>query len=384
MKKRFSLLLFFFLTALCSKLEAVTLSPDARISVLTCAPGSELYSLFGHSAVRVEDPAQNIDLVFNYGTFDFNTPHFYLKYAQGLLPYQLSITSYQNFISSYIEDNRSVYSQLLKLNPSERQKLFDLLWENHQPANRTYLYNFLFDNCSTRVRDIIAKSTNQPIRWEMPNTGKSFWNLLDEYLYRLPWIKWGIHTILGQSGSRQATPYQYMFLPDYLLKGLDAATVGDHRLTDPALTLFRAEEPLLSHPWYFSPCFVFSAAVLLLIFLLQKYRSKKLLIGLSALLFTATGLIGLLLIFLSFFTKHPMTSPNLNLIWANPLNLIVLGFLARKHFPFFIRGYLNLYLFLLLLGIPVWFFASPAVPLASLPLLILMAYLCVKLKRIKS
>ena len=147
--------------------SAITLSPQAEISILTCAPGTELYSLFGHTAIRVSDPYQKIDAVFNYGTFDFRTPHFYLKYAKGLLLYQLSVTSYENFISSYILDDRSVWSQTLQLDSLTKQQLFDNLLKNQLPENRTYLYNFLFDNCSTRVRDMISESIKSPIEWHI-------------------------------------------------------------------------------------------------------------------------------------------------------------------------------------------------------------------------
>ena len=122
--------------------KAFQLSNEAEISILTCSPGKELYSLFGHTAIRVRDPKAGMDEVFNYGTFDFDTPHFYLKFAQGLLPYQLSTTSFRNFMLSYQMEERSVYSQRLRLDSLQKQQLFDLLLENYRPENRSYLYNF--------------------------------------------------------------------------------------------------------------------------------------------------------------------------------------------------------------------------------------------------
>lgn len=354
--------------------KALTVSENTRISILTCAPGSELYSLFGHTAIRLQHPETNVDVVFNYGTFDFRTEHFYLKYAQGLLPYQLSVTSYEHFLYAYIADNRSVRSQLLLLDSLQKQRLVDLLAENCRAENRTYLYNFLYDNCSTRVRDILEKAASGQIRWHLPDEDKSFWNLLDEYLYRMPWVKWGIHTILAQPGNRTATPYQYMFLPDYLEEGLASATLNGAPLATPAEVLFEEEPVALRNPWYLSPLFVFSIAALLLAGVLHRYRSSSLLSAVALLLFSASGLIGVLLVFLGGFTEHPMTAPNYNLVWANPLNLLVLPWLFRRQLPRLAAKYLRIYAWILAAGIPLWFVVQPSVPYASLPLLLLMIY----------
>ncbi|MDL2331270.1 DUF4105 domain-containing protein [Odoribacter sp. OttesenSCG-928-A06] len=362
--------------------SARILSKDATIYVLTCSPGAELYSVFGHSAIRIKDQANKLDIVFNYGTFDFDTENFYIKYAQGLLPYQLSINSYKNFVASYVYENRSVYSQELLLDSLNRQKLFDALIENHQPENRTYLYNFLYDNCSTRIRDIIEDNNADSVVWNTANVGKNFWNLLDEYLSRMQWVKWGIHTILGQPGVREANTHEYMFLPDYLMNGLDSATVNGERLVGEIQVMYEAQPEEICNPWYCSPWFVFSLCTLLLIFCIQRFNTSWVLKGIALPLFLVTGLMGCLFIFLGYFTKHPITAPNLNLIWGNPLNLVVVPFLLKKKLPYYINTYLNYYAFILLLGIPAWFIALPAVPIDSLVLIVLMIYLSYKLKKL--
>lgn len=360
---------------------AFPLSKEAEISVLTCSPGTQLYSLFGHTAIRVSDPSQRFDYVFNFGTFDFETSGFYLKYAQGLLPYQLAVSSYPAFLSGYQKENRTVYSQTLKLDSLEKQTLFDLLLENYRPENRSYLYNFLFDNCTTRSRDIVQKSLPSHISWQLSNTDKSFWNLLDEYLRVSPWVKWGIHTILGQPGTRKATTFEYMFLPDYLMYGLDSATYNGKPLAEKAEILYQAPSRPIQNPWYFTPWFVFGLGILLLILLLQKRKSTILLNAVTFLFFLFTGIVGALIVFLGFFTEHPITAPNWNILWANPLNLIAVWFVFFKQLPGVIKGYLNLYLILLAIAIPVWFLAQPAVPLASLSFIILMIYLCFRQKQ---
>ena len=361
--------------------KAFQLSNEAEISILTCSPGKELYSLFGHTAIRVQDPKANLDEVFNYGTFDFDTPHFYLKFAQGLLPYQLSATSFHNFMLSYQMEERSVYSQRLRLDSLQKQQLFDLLLENYRPENRSYLYNFLFDNCTTRARDIIDKSLqNSHFEWNTPDLDKNFWNLLDEYLAVSPWVQWGIHTILGQPGNRTATPYQYMFLPDYLMYGLNTATIDHKHLAEKAQLLYEAPEQDNATPWYFAPLFIFGIGALLLIILLWKSRGKAMLNTIVLPTFLFTGLVGCLLVFLGGFTAHPITAPNWNILWANPLNLIALPFLLGRRLPRFIAIYLKIYMVLLVAALPAWVICQPAVPMPSVFLIILMLFLCLQLR----
>lgn len=361
--------------------KAFQLSNEAEISILTCSPGKELYSLFGHTAIRVQDPKANLDEVFNYGTFDFDTPYFYLKFAQGLLTYQLSATSFHNFMLSYQMEERSVYSQRLRLDSLQKQQLFDLLLENYRPENRSYLYNFLFDNCTTRARDIIDKSLqNSHFEWNTPDLDKNFWNLLDEYLAVSPWVQWGIHTILGQPGNRTTTPYQYMFLPDYLMYGLNTATIDHKHLAEKAQLLYEAPEQDNATPWYFAPLFIFGIGALLLIILLWKSRGKAMLNTIVLPTFLFTGVVGCLLVFLGGFTAHPITAPNWNILWANPLNLIALPFLLRKHLPRFIAIYLKIYMVLLVAALPAWVICQPAVPMPSVFLIILMLFLCLQLR----
>ena len=360
--------------------KATTLSDKAEISVLTCSPGKELYSLFGHTAIRVHDPEQDLDVVFNYGTFDFDTPHFYLKFAQGLLPYQLSTSHFQSFMYSYMMEERSVYSQRLQLDSLQRQKLFDLLLENYKPENRSYLYNFLYDNCTTRVRDILVDCSSAAIDWNTPDLDKNFWNLLDEYLGASPWVHWGIHTILGQRGNRTATPFQYMFLPDYLMYGLNTATVQGEHLAEKAALLYEAPDRETETPWYFSPLFVFGAGVVLLIVLMWKTQSMGLLNGIAFAAFLFSGIVGCLLVFLGGFTEHPITAPNWNILWANPLNLFVMPFLLRRQLPRFAAIYLRVYMLILFVALPVWVICQPAVPMPSVFLILLLLYLCLRLR----
>lgn len=377
--KRIIILSLFILSSFLSG-KAFTLSPNAEISILTCSPGSGLYSLFGHTAIRVQDSSANFDQVFNYGTFDFQTPHFYLKFAQGLLPYQLTHTSFEHFMYAYRYEERSIFSQRLRLDSLQKQQLFNFLLENYRPENRTYLYNFLFDNCTTRSRDILQKSLSTEISWNTIDQHKNFWNLLDEYLYASPWVQWGIHTILGQRGNREATTLQYMFLPDYLMYGLKTATFQQQRLADDVEILYEAPQRELISPWYLTPIFIFSISSLIIITLLWKTQSTWLLNIITLIMFLFSAIVGILIVFLGGFTAHPITAPNWNILWANPLNLLALIFILRRHIPHFISVYLKIYMSILVVAIPAWIICQPAVPVASIAIIILMIYLCLALR----
>ena len=144
------LIIFFFISP---KGEAADLSPQAEISLLTCSAGTEIYSYFGHSAIRIKDPRTGIDLVFNYGVFSFETPHFVWRFCKGETDYLLAVQSMKSFMQEYYEEQRDVYEQILNFTSLERQSLYNALIENNKPKNRLYRYKHFSDNCSTRIRD---------------------------------------------------------------------------------------------------------------------------------------------------------------------------------------------------------------------------------------
>ena len=210
-------------------MNAQTVTEFTRISLLTGSPGSELYSTFGHSAIRVSDPAQGSDMVYNYGTFDFNTPNFYVKFARGKLLYKLSIASFENFQNSFKYENRSVDEQVLRLTLPQTKTLVALLKENYKPENRYYKYDFFFDNCATRIRDLLIEAFGGDFEYQYPEEWKegdmTFRNLIDLYLTNHHWSDFGIDLALGVPTDGIAQPADYMFLPDYLAEGFQTARI---------------------------------------------------------------------------------------------------------------------------------------------------------------
>ncbi|HSB91941.1 MAG TPA: DUF4105 domain-containing protein, partial [Flavitalea sp.] len=201
-----------------------------EVSLLTCSPGDELYSTFGHSAFRVKDRMRDTDIIFNYGTFDFGDPDFYKKFVRGKLLYFVSIQDFQGFREDYRAERRGIIEQKLNLSCEDRQSLYEALRTNLKEENRYYKYEFLYDNCSTRLKDILKKTSNSGVQFHniVPEPVPTFRDMIHTYLDagEKYWSKLGIDMLLGNRIDKIPTNEQAMFLPDYLMKGFDSAFVN--------------------------------------------------------------------------------------------------------------------------------------------------------------
>ncbi|MFW5886512.1 MAG: DUF4105 domain-containing protein [Bacteroidota bacterium] len=327
MRKILSLILFFYLSF---SGYAFVISDEAKVSLLTADPGEELYSIFGHSAIRVQDPATDTDLVFNYGTFDFSTPNFYYKFVRGKLPYMLSVSSFRGFMPEYVFEDRTVYEQELNIPHFYKQELVNLLEENLKPENRYYPYDFFFDNCATRIRDIIARATQNHVTYNgfQPDTILTFRQLLAPFLYAKPWSKLGIDLILGLPTDKIATPAEYMFLPDWMMKAFAESKFGVHDLVKSKNIIHQGAEWDPERP-FFNPMLFFC---LFFLFSLTTFFSKQWARWFDVFLFAVLGILGFLILFLWFASEHLATKDNFNLLWALPTHLFVAGFLLTKRF----------------------------------------------------
>ena len=214
--KHISLILIFFFI---SKINiGQILSPNAEISVITCAPGNELYSTFGHSAIRIKDPVHRIDKVYNYGTFNFETPGFYMKFIRGKLDYMLSVEPYQYFVMSYIKEKRAIKEQVLNLSFTQKSAIYKALEINAMPENMYYRYDFLKDNCSTRVLKIINNAIQNSLILprELSGRKKTYREMLMPYLENKNWERFGINLALGLPVDNTVNIEESAFLPDYL------------------------------------------------------------------------------------------------------------------------------------------------------------------------
>ena len=307
-----------------------TLSPAARISLLTVSPGAELYSSFGHTAIRVIDPAVGQERIFGWGTFDFSTDNFYVKFLRGTLPYQISVTDMYSMQYGYQLENRSIREQILNLSPTQRQRLFNILNENYRPENRTYQYKFYYDNCASRPRDKIAEACGDSLT--VPSkavlTGKSYRDWMNDYLGQHPWSKVGMNLALGTPSDVETTGWQAMYLPDQVHDQLSRATLrrADGRvvpLVAQNLTPFEASNVLRQTiPFIFDPEVVFAVlGIAVAWFTIRRYRRGRVDRWLDRLLFGFSGFWGWFLFLLWVATDHGVTAWNPTLLYLMPLHL---------------------------------------------------------------
>lgn len=374
MKKFFgfiSLLVSLFSSAQTAS-EPTTDSCQLTISLLTCTPGEELYSSFGHSAIRVTDDNAGTDLVFNYGTFDFNDPGFYKKFVQGKLLYFVSIDELNNFLAEYDYFKRGVTEQVLNLSCEQKQKLVAALFENAKEENKYYRYDFNYDNCTTRLRDMIEEVTDSPLQTTniLPGNNTTFRNLIHDYLQKggQHWSQLGIDILLGSPLDKKIDNREAMFLPDYLLMAFDSAAAGNKQLVTEKNNLLPAAITRQDKS-FFTPVVVFAVLFLLVLALsLWKQHSYSVFFKLFDFsFFLAPGLLGILLVFMWFGTEHAMCKNNFNLLWALPTHAVAAFFLFSKKqwVPFYFR--FIFFYSLVLLG--AWFALPQQLNTALVPVL---------------
>ncbi len=340
------ILIAFLLSSLQCFSQTSQLSEDAQVSIITCGPSQgELYTAFGHSAIRVVDPGRGIDLIYNYGLFNFNQPNFYLHFAQGNSFYILGVESYPDFKYAYEYFNRFIHEQILNLSAAQKQKIFDFLEWNALPENKSYRYDYFFDNCATRVRDAFKLVLKDELEFDgsFIKTDYSIRELTDLYLGEQPWGDLGIDIGLGSSIDKKADPYEYMFLPDYIESYFAHASLIQNGnkvpLVKSSAIVFtprpEALEKSLFHPWI-----VFGLLLLVALGLtVWDWRKKRLSVWFDILLFFVVGLTGVVLLLLWTVTDHHACAKNLNLAWALPTHAIAIVFLFKKNKPLWLRNY---------------------------------------------
>ncbi len=325
--KRILLLLALLLPAAAG---AQVLSDSAKASVLTCGPGNDFYTSFGHSAIRIVDPASGLDLVYNYGTFDFSTPHFYWKFMRGQLDYQLSRTTYAEFIDEYTWYGRPVSEQPLTFEAGQVRNLFLLLETNYQPEYRYYRYDFLRDNCATRVRDIVYSAWAQDTVLQRSAEPRSYRQLLATCLKdSMEWWRLGIDLLFGLPTDHRCTAPERMFLPAEMEAELAQCTTSG-AWSAPAIVgpshpvLTKGRTPLKAS---FPPVVAFAlllAVVAVLTACGRRFGIPPLVFRIvDRLLFVVAGLCGLFLCFMWFGTDHWCTQWNLNILWLSPLLILI-------------------------------------------------------------
>ena len=322
MKK--SLLIFYILLG--CFVSSAQLSQQATISVLTCRAGDDLYNMFGHTAVRVQDPVQQLDEVYNYGLFSFKEPGFLMKFLRGKLNYWVGRASFDRFMGGYKTERRSVLEQVLDLNHSQVNKLYQALRQNIKAENKFYKYDFFFDNCTTRIRDILEDNITL-LNYSSTSNDYSYRQLLDQFNYVSPWTDFGMDLLVGTPADARADAAGEMFLPEYLYGQLDKGSLGHTPLVKETKVLLDYESEVVarSKTGMFRPSVLFGLLLLLELFLFKGQKTnQKWLRVYDKLFFTILGIAGLIIVFMWFATDHITTKNNMNLLWMNPLFLVLL------------------------------------------------------------
>lgn len=356
------------------------LSPAAEIRVITCGPyQGELYSAFGHSAIYVKDEATDVSRLYNYGVFDFNQPNFYLNFAKGHLNYRLAVMDYERFVQSYINENRFVHEQVLNLTPAQNQRLFNFLEWNAKEENMYYNYDYFYDNCATRVRDALKHTFGDTIVFDGSyiTTDYTIRDLCDIYLEEQPWGDLGIDLCLGLPMDKTATPWMYMFLPDYVESAFANGYIKDSTGGRPLVgrTVLTYESvPTLAKTSYNTPLNWFSGLLALgILVTFFGYKRGTPYYVFDVVLFSVIGLLGWFLLGLWLLTDHRAAAQNMNILWALPFHFPLALFLIKKVKPKFLKFYFGLTAAVSMLLLVFWWLLPQDLNMDFLPVVLLLA-----------
>ncbi len=221
--------------------DGYSLSDSSTVSVLTYEPGNELYTIFGHTAIRISDQPANLDRIYNFGTFDFSSPFFYIRFIRGNLDYFLSVYDFNTLMHQSCIEKRKIHEQVLDMSAKEKDQLYYKLEQCYHSSDRFYQYDFFYDNCATRVRDAVFTSMATEIQYDTSAfCCQTFRQLLNPYLTGNYWVNIGVNLALGKRADKTATSFDFMFIPDYIMGILGRTT----RVGEESSSTFREQGPI--------------------------------------------------------------------------------------------------------------------------------------------
>ncbi len=357
-----------------------TLSDSAFITLITVSPGEEIYAHYGHTAIRVADPKKGFDLVFNYGLFDFNSPNFIYRFVKGETDYICGAFDYSIFLLEYQSENRKVTEQVINLKPQEKEAIWQALVKNSLPENRMYRYNFFFNNCSTKPRDMVVKGIQGKVDYRTKGYYHTLRDVLHHYTDPHPWTQFGIDFVIGAQADAAASLSDQQFAPELLSKSFSTAVVTDSSGEERPLVLETRQAvsqdiSRISKPFPLPgpiPVMWFLCAALA-VCSVYEFRKGLHFKAVTAVLYAVFGLTGSLIAFLVLFSVHPTTHVNYLLLWQNPIHLIfAFGMVFESFRKKFERVYLSLNLKLQIFALIGFFFFPQHLHPAMLPLLLMM------------
>lgn len=381
MRLYISLFVFLFMGISGLKSQTIKFGDSTIVSLITCQPGEALYAKFGHTAIRIRD-TKGLDLVYNYGIFDFKTEKFYWKFLRGHTDYLLGVYPTEHFLQEYSERNSGVWEQELNMTAIERRRLIELLNINYLPENRMYRYNFVYDNCATRPYDIISTAFNGVIVPGSEQGEVTFREMIVAYLTNNPWTEFGINLIFGMDADRKVRKQTSVFLPEYLRTSLQNSKLislnegmDEKKVVNRVNILVQPKPADEKNPvWFFHP---FTISLIWLIIGVILIFTQKNLDNIQHkifdfILYLSTGLGGLLIFFFMFFSEHPLVGKSINILWLSPINIILAVLIWKRSPRKFFFFYNIIYLFLMLLYILVTIFLTNSIIIAFIPLQMLL------------
>ena len=378
MKKLISTALLLTIISYMSLFAQIQLSDSAKISLLTVSPwDGAVYSLYGHTVVRVEDDSTGVDACFNYGYFDPSQPLFMYNFIRGKTDYVLGATSYQDFLTENQMKGLEVVRQEINLSSSQKQQLWSDLYINSLPENRRYRYNYFYDNCATRPRDMIEAVVNGSIAYTATNENQTFRDLVHECVHEFSWMEFGIDLLIGSDADRYITDREKMFLPHYLMNAFEGAKVhhGDTIATPllkSSVVILKTDSQASGHDEWgvlkpLPVAFALLIVTLLISFLQLRFNYNKTARIYDTILFSIAGIAGLIIAFLVFFSEHPATSPNWNLAWLHIVHLFAAILFWVKSFKKVVYYYHFINFAVLSLFLLSWWFLPQQLHWASIP-----------------
>ncbi|MGJ8714415.1 MAG: DUF4105 domain-containing protein [Maribacter stanieri] len=359
MFKKLTFFLMLLFASFWGQSQNVELSPLSKISLLTVGTGEDLAAKFGHSAIRLQDPTLGIDEVYGYGTYDFEDPNFYLNFTRGKLSYTISRIPFKYFDYSYQQEKRWIREQVLDLDVQQRTKIVAFLENNLLPENKKYKYDFLFDNCATRIPMVFEKTLGSTFNFDYSylEDQLTFRELIRLKLNPNSWSNFGIDLALGSVIDREATPYEHLFLPIYVYEQMKHTTLDGKPIVKKESVLLDIPEQEDRALIFLTPLFWLSILLILVCLITytdyKNFRRNK---WLDFFLFLVTGLAGVLIVFLWFGTDHLATKGNFNSLWAFAPNIFIAFLMTKRNIPEWIITYTIFLTILLGITCVLWMF----------------------------
>ena len=317
--------------------NAVAQNDSVRVSLLTVSPGTKVYELYGHTAIRVKEvtPGRFSDWVFNYGTFSFEQENFVWRFVKGETDYELGVVPYALFYDNYVQEARGIHELVLNLTPEESRRLVDALSHNLLPENATYRYNFFYDNCTTRAVDMIEKAIDGKIVWPETDSNRTLRNIVEEYADVYPWLRLGQNLLLGaeadEPAGRDAQGFAPLYAEGFVEKAKIVAPDGKTRyLVNTSTTLLPTPpraipDAPLTPMVLFGTLLAFTVAVTA-----REWQKRRYFWSMDALLLLAQGVFGLGVAFMFAFSDHPTVHSNWTVVLLNPLPLLYLPWMLKQ------------------------------------------------------